>query len=184
MERSETRPWRRDGAAGTEWQWGRMHCPRCGAALLDRRVSGIDVETCAECGGTWFDAGELDAHRAHIGMIAGGPSPVSQAFEAVSPDPWACPRCGTATLEAGNLAQCLIHRCASCGGVYLSKTELRNLSKSPTRRYAEAAVKPSDADAAPDVATAGWGEVIEWIEGTFEFLGGIFSGIDVGFDGF
>ncbi len=115
-------------------------------------------------------------------MVAGDSSPVSHAFESLSSDGWACPRCGTATLEAGSLAQYLIHRCSSCGGVYLSKTELRNLSKSPMRRYAEAAANAAgDAGNSPEVAAAGWGELIE---GTFEFLDGLFSGIDVGFDGF
>ena len=44
MEHCETRLWRENGAVQTGWQWGRINCPQCGAALLDRRVSGIDVE--------------------------------------------------------------------------------------------------------------------------------------------
>ncbi len=41
-----------------------MHCPKCGAQLAERDVHHLKVDVCAECGGVWLDAGELELLRA------------------------------------------------------------------------------------------------------------------------
>ena len=38
-----------------------MQCPRDGAALVEERVHGIEVDHCPECNGRWLDHHELDA---------------------------------------------------------------------------------------------------------------------------
>jgi ribosomal protein L37AE/L43A len=38
-----------------------MRCPKCGAKLVTRERSGIQMEQCPECLGVWFDAGEAEA---------------------------------------------------------------------------------------------------------------------------
>lgn len=49
-----------------------MKCPKCGADLKEQAQGNVKVDACAECGGMWLDAGELDLLR-HV-QKAGGPS--------------------------------------------------------------------------------------------------------------
>ena len=37
-----------------------MRCPKCGHELAEQELSGIKVDRCPNCGGVFFDAGELD----------------------------------------------------------------------------------------------------------------------------
>ena len=36
-----------------------MKCPKCGATLAETTFHQIKVDRCAECGGIWFDGGEV-----------------------------------------------------------------------------------------------------------------------------
>jgi predicted Zn-ribbon and HTH transcriptional regulator len=38
-----------------------MHCPKCGATLVEERYHGVQVDRCPECRGLWFDAGEAES---------------------------------------------------------------------------------------------------------------------------
>ena len=38
-----------------------MKCPKDGYDLTTQEHHGVQVDTCAHCGGMWLDAGELDA---------------------------------------------------------------------------------------------------------------------------
>jgi uncharacterized protein len=42
-----------------------MRCPKCGGHLKTRQLHGIDVDTCGDCKGSWFDYGEVRAILAH-----------------------------------------------------------------------------------------------------------------------
>jgi hypothetical protein len=37
-----------------------MKCPKCGADLVTENYRNIQVDRCGECGGVWFDAGEVE----------------------------------------------------------------------------------------------------------------------------
>lgn len=37
-----------------------MKCPKCGMDLAHIELKGIELDRCVSCGGTWFDAGELE----------------------------------------------------------------------------------------------------------------------------
>lgn len=41
-----------------ELHW--MHCPKCGADLLEIDFQGHRVDQCHRCRGIWLDAGEVD----------------------------------------------------------------------------------------------------------------------------
>ncbi len=60
-------------AAATERRSHFMKCPKCGADLVTEQYHEIDVDRCPECGGVWFDAGEvegiLEKEKAGIGGI-------------------------------------------------------------------------------------------------------------------
>jgi uncharacterized protein len=37
-----------------------MKCPKCGMDLMEIQYEGITLDRCVTCGGTWFDAGEME----------------------------------------------------------------------------------------------------------------------------
>jgi hypothetical protein len=41
-----------------------MNCPRCEGKLVETQFENITIDVCNQCGGTWFDAGELAQIRA------------------------------------------------------------------------------------------------------------------------
>jgi predicted Zn-ribbon and HTH transcriptional regulator len=42
-----------------------MRCPKCGGHLETRTLQRVEVDTCPDCKGTWFDFGEVRAILAH-----------------------------------------------------------------------------------------------------------------------
>ena len=37
-----------------------MKCPKCGADLKEETHGHVKIDVCGECGGMWFDAGEVE----------------------------------------------------------------------------------------------------------------------------
>ena len=37
-----------------------MKCPKCGASLNETEYHHVKVDVCPDCGGMWFDAGEIE----------------------------------------------------------------------------------------------------------------------------
>ena len=37
-----------------------MRCPKCSAPLKERSFTKVLIDQCTDCGGIWFDAGELE----------------------------------------------------------------------------------------------------------------------------
>ena len=62
-----------EAAAAAERKSHYMKCPKCGADLTTEHYHEIEVDKCTECGGVWFDAGEvegiLEKEQAGIGGI-------------------------------------------------------------------------------------------------------------------
>ena len=56
-----------------EQHW--MRCPKCGHSMEEVERSGIKVDRCTHCGGTFFDAGELEllleSEASSPGMLGG-----------------------------------------------------------------------------------------------------------------
>ncbi len=42
-----------------------MKCPKCGGDLKEKKFHGMIIDVCADCHGTWMDAGELEM----LGMV-------------------------------------------------------------------------------------------------------------------
>jgi hypothetical protein len=40
-----------------------MKCPKCGADLKEKEIGNVKVDVCADCGGMWLDAGEMELLR-------------------------------------------------------------------------------------------------------------------------
>ena len=107
-----------------------MKCPACRVALLTVEHEGIELDVCATCRGTWFDAEELDlllesagfedcAHTLDmkLGALAAHPPP----------SPRLCPRCHKKLEEirvdrrGGVVA---VARCARGDGYWFDRPEL------------------------------------------------------------
>jgi uncharacterized protein len=48
-----------------------MKCPKCGMDLKEIEVQGVKVDQCANCGGVFLDAGELDQLSKHDEGVVG-----------------------------------------------------------------------------------------------------------------
>ena len=91
-----------------------MNCPDCSAPLAPRREHGIEIDPCSACAGVWFDAGELELHRAakksklpRLERLALG----------VPAGP--CPRCPTTLLRAARPDGLELAACPHCKGIWV-----------------------------------------------------------------
>ena len=110
----------------------RMICPRCPSSLhaLDT-AEGETVDYCGECGGTWYDEGELEA-------VLGLSRLVRLRRVAVAPTPGPrCPRCPSMMNEVSYPKRdpVRIDICRECFGTWLDKAELMQLRAAQTRRF-------------------------------------------------
>ena len=108
-----------------------MKCPICKTDLLVVEREGIEVDWCLDCGGLWFDEGELEllgekAGRSIAPQILGGPNNLSAKGRR------RCPRCPkrmeSLQLELGPGDQIIIDRCLQ-HGLWLDRGELGQLMR-------------------------------------------------------
>ncbi|MBI5881942.1 MAG: zf-TFIIB domain-containing protein [Elusimicrobia bacterium] len=94
-------------------------CPRCGRMMLHARLESADIvlEACPGCGGTWFDAGEVQKLQAAIAEA--GPKAAPAPGERRTPAPGASGRLLTdmevATVFGGDLTASLAVVFAAAG---------------------------------------------------------------------
>lgn len=100
----------------------RSQCPRCRGALHDTRRRGLPVETCKDCGGTWFDAGELTVV---LGVARRLKLSEGQRTEL------SCIKCPNAKLVelAYPRTEVLVDSCPDCRAIWLDGGELEQLAK-------------------------------------------------------
>jgi len=100
-------------------------------------LAGVTIDSCPQCGGTWFDPGELEP--AALGL------PDRQAADPVTARPWegepyACPRCGEELFRYWYAAEpgrtFLVDGCRAGHGVWLDAGEL-DRAHDVLRRFAE-----------------------------------------------
>lgn len=98
-------------------------CPKCPYVGLDevRTSQGLQVDECKECGGRWYDAGELEA-------AAKDPVKLRQAVEEqldYRPSDRPCARCGGGMKNRGLLNRLLrVDYCPACRGFWVDKNEI------------------------------------------------------------
>ena len=105
-----------------------MQCPRCQSELETIEVDGIELESCPECGGLWFDQGELrrakdlalpDLHWKEFEIWKH-----EHHFDATA-DGLACPRCRQPMVHLRyHETEVEIDHCPACSGVWLGRGEL------------------------------------------------------------
>ena len=102
-------------------------CPGCGTSLLAKvHFKAVEVEACPECGGLWFDAGELSAV---VKDSVGSAPQRARQDQALRESHVVCPDCHVQT-RVHALGPALmadppeVHLCASCEGCWLERGQL------------------------------------------------------------
>ncbi len=103
-------------------------CPRDRALLVPIQVGGLELDTCPDCRGLWFDFGELrraealeDPDLEWLEFTLWH----DEARFALTPSPLPCPRCaahlGSALYHDTGV---LVHLCPACEGTWLDHGDL------------------------------------------------------------
>lgn len=97
-----------------------MDCPECGSPLSQEQHLGIQLDTCDECRGLWFDHGELEAYWTASRSVD-APPPVASTQPQPTPAGaiWVCPRCASDTLNVRRVDVFNGGTCSACFGVWL-----------------------------------------------------------------
>ena len=106
-----------------------MPCPGCHRTLREIQHHGIPVDAC-DCGGIWFDAGEIDIMRDEKAAAAIDIGDASKGKQTNMIDRYRCPRCSGSMVRVVDPKQTHIwyETCSSCSGSFLDAGELRDLS--------------------------------------------------------
>ena len=109
-----------------------MRCPVCKNMMIVVEHNRIELDHCVECGGVWFDAGELELlietmQLEQSGLSLGSilTSPESQSKEKKRK----CPICGKKMKKAtaGHEPEVLIDACPRGDGLWFDKGEVGQL---------------------------------------------------------
>ncbi len=119
-----------------------MRCPKCPAELSKGHTqSGAEIDTCAQCGGTWYDEGETSFKMLVKGLKQGAVM---------------CPRCGLNLWVGSYGAQGgpELDYCTQCGGVWLDRGEAEKIAGGASGAKAPAAPPPQPQQPPPPAAAA------------------------------
>jgi len=106
-------------------------CPVCSVPLNPGHVRTTTIDRCPQCGGIWFDEGELASLLSIIEMynniqLEEEDIPVSNKSN-ISNYTRNCPKCRSAVMETGQLSNIVIDQCPKCNGYWLDKGEISGL---------------------------------------------------------
>lgn len=112
-------------------------CPICGSELTCYDLDGLVLDACQDCGGVWFDAGELKPfidsaieERADIpgADYSGADDPIPAAD--IDADELLCPRCGTllGKFNYGYDSNIILDRCPECEGLWVERQAVTELA--------------------------------------------------------
>jgi Zn-finger nucleic acid-binding protein len=113
-----------------------MQCPACSHLLSPINAAGLTTDICTQCGGLWFDRGEL-AQTLDTKKIVQHLSDESSfifppALGQTTPTERSCPHCHNpleAMLCKGGDVRVTIDGCPTCRGFWLDKGELDTLAR-------------------------------------------------------
>lgn len=106
-----------------------LKCPGCGGVMAPHKMPDITIDECGNCGGTWLDAGELNA----LATGLAGDIELCTVEHPVDDDEAperSCPRCERPLLTVGLLgsADVVLDHCADCAGFYLDRGEIADMN--------------------------------------------------------
>ena len=120
-----------------------MKCPRCKSALeridlgeFGGEYAAVVIDSCSECGGVWYDKGELDARDESIWTDVEDldfETRLSDGRRAI------CPRCevSLAPVSPSAAREVVIDRCPDCFGFWLDAGELESIQSLASRLDSE-----------------------------------------------
>lgn len=118
------------GGGGIFWS-GAMRCPKCRSDMAQIDVQGTEIDRCRDCGGLWFDAGEVEVlrNREAAAIIDTGSASQGRDFNRINQ--YRCPRCGGEMCRKVDEQQQHIwfETCAQCGGSFFDAGEFRDLAQ-------------------------------------------------------
>jgi len=132
-----------------------LQCPRESAQLKGRVVAGkvlpFRIDECPNCGGTWFDRGELRqiTKDAEVEKLI-------RDYATIAPNPIICLRDGT-PMKRRVLEDVEVDVCGSCGGFWVDGGELEELEEAAQDVEAQTIDKPLYGMLEPrDIAILAW----------------------------
>jgi PAT family beta-lactamase induction signal transducer AmpG len=116
---------------------GAMRCPKCRADMAPVVHEGVEVDRCSNCGGLWFDTGELEALRSKAAAQAIDTGERSEGRRYNAIDEYRCPRCGGEMEKHVDPQQRHIwfETCTDCDGSFFDAGEFRDLAQLTVSDY-------------------------------------------------
>lgn len=112
----------------------KMLCPACKKTPLESTAdsqTGLEVDSCAECLGIWFDSGELQQFYKSQELVKRfapvGGDPLHHTYE-ISTSARRCPRCRKA-MERPLVGGISVDVCRDCRGIWFDHGELQKVTK-------------------------------------------------------
>lgn len=110
-------------------------CPRCDRPLMILAYKGIEVDACSQCGGVWFDAGEIEDLLERTGVCPEDPQVafLTRPSARSAQGKRLCPRCDErmeehrAPAAAGDAEDLTVDRCPRGHGVWFDRGEFHRL---------------------------------------------------------
>ena len=109
-------------------------CPRCVIELKAARGPVMTVDMCTECGGAYFDHGELAKlarkQAESLGKLEDLVDPEPDSSPVVRDRQVPCPGCGQ-PMEGYEYSYCsgiMLDRCLACSGVWVDEGELQAIA--------------------------------------------------------
>lgn len=112
----------------------KIACPKCRKIALrpsQDSSTGLEIDSCPECQGLWFDSGELRKFFSSPALqqrffLEDHVEPLQTVGYTISTRARACPRCRVAMRE--NLVGDInVDRCEQCNGIWLDHGELKRI---------------------------------------------------------
>jgi len=107
-----------------------LHCPGCGHAMHKVTAPDMTIDECGHCGGTWLDAGELNALATGL---AGDIEYCAASHPIIAEDApdRTCPRCAEPmrTVRLMRHSEVILEHCQACGGFYLDRGEVEAMNE-------------------------------------------------------
>ncbi len=100
-----------------------MKCPACRVPMYVVEFKQIELDLCPDCGGVWFDRGELS-------LLLEADRPLETVPAAADEDPRPCPLCDKTMdkLNIGPTRRVLVDGCTDCG-MWFDRREVEDLSR-------------------------------------------------------
>ena len=101
-----------------------LQCPKCNVPGFVVEYEGVELDMCPDCGGIWFDRGELD-------LVLGHDHPVEKNPAHTQEDHHECPIClkKMDKVNIGPKARVLVDSCPNECGIWFDQGELGELTR-------------------------------------------------------